>query len=381
MAPTGEWRRIEIDGGALERNLSQFAARLHGGARLLAVVKANGYGHGLVIAARAFVAGGAHMLGVHTLDEALCLREAGISDPVLILGPLRESEIGPAAHQQVEITVASVAAARAAVRAAAAGIDCRVHLKVETGVHRQGIVEGELPEALRLLDAAPDVHLVGVASHFADIEDTTDHRFAQRQEHRFDAFLAALAERGHTTLCRHMSCSAAAILWDRAQRDLVRVGIAGYGVWPSRETLVSAQAAGKNNLALEPAMTWKCRVSQVKQVPAGETVGYGCTWKAMTDTRIAVLPVGYADGYARALSGQAYVLIRGRQAPLRGRICMNLCMADVTHIEDATAGDWAVLLGRQEDERISAEQLAAYCNTIAYEVLTWPGESWRRDVV
>ncbi|MDD5718717.1 MAG: alanine racemase [Candidatus Krumholzibacteria bacterium] len=368
------WLRIEVSSLALRANLGEFRRLVQPPARLLAVVKADGYGHGLLLAARAFVAGGADWLGVHTVAEAACLRAAGITQPILVLGPANAAEAVQAADLHCDLTVGSLPALQA-VAAAGAG---RVHLKVETGVNRQGIVEGELEPALDLLAGAAGVKLVGVSSHFADIEDTTDHAFARRQQARFDAWLARLATCGYNDLIRHMTCSAAALLWTDSHRDLVRVGVSAYGIWPSRETRVAARQVGREDLLLRPALTWKTTVSQVRAVPAGETVGYGRTWLASVASRVAVLPLGYSDGYPRALSGRAHVLIRGRRAPLCGRICMNLCMADVTNIPGAVAGDEAVLLGRQGDDRITVEQMADWLGTISYEVLTLPKAAWQR---
>jgi alanine racemase len=377
------WLHIAVDRAALRHNAALFRALAPPPARLLAVVKADGYGHGIVIAARAFLDGGADLLGVHAVAEAQVLRAAGLRAPILILGPLPEPGVARARRLGCEITVGSLAGLDAAVAAAGLPGDdlLPVHLKVETGVNRQGIVEGELEAALARLAGAPGLRLSGLSSHFADIEDTTDHAFASAQMARFEAWRAALAARGHGGLEHHMSCSAAAILWPESHRALVRVGVSAYGIWPSRESRVSARGAGRGELALRPALTWTCGVSQVRTVAAGETVGYGRTWKAPVESRIAVLPVGYADGWPRALSSRAHVLLRGARAPLRGRICMNLCMADVTHIPGVAAGDRAVLLGRQGEETISAELLAEWLGTIPYEVLTLPGASWVRTAV
>ncbi len=345
---------------------------------LLAVVKADAYGHGAAIAAAAFLAGGADILGVHSLNEARVLREAGLDARLIVLGPVQTWEAAEAADLQVELTVASLAAA---AEVAAAGRPLRVHLKVETGVNRQGLVEAELAPALALLQAVQGLAVVGLSSHFADIEDTTDHAFAEAQMARFAAHRARLAELGVAAPEIHMSCSAAVLLWDRTHAGIARVGVAAYGVWPSRETRVAVRQRGRAEPQLETAITWRVRVAQVRDVPAGETVGYGRTWKAMTASRIAVLPVGYADGWPRALSGRAHVLIRGRRAPVVGRICMNLCMVDVTHVPGAEAGDQAVLLGRQGEETITVEMLADQLGTIAYEVLTLPGATWTRRAV
>lgn len=374
----GDWLRVIVDTKALRHNISRFRTLLAAETRLLAVVKSNGYGHGLLIAARAFLSGGADILGVHAWSEAECLRGAGIEAPILVLGPVDAGEAAAAAAADVEITVGSLAGLAEAAAGARPEHPLRIHLKVETGVNRQGIVESELDAALRLIDATPGLRLVALSSHYADIEDTTNHGWAEAQRERFEAWCGRLEAAGRTGLARHMSCSAAAILWSQERRDIVRVGVSAYGIWPSGETLVSARAAGRAELALRPALCWSVRVAQVREVPAGESVGYGRTWKAPVDSRIAVLPCGYADGYPRRLSNRAHVLVRGHRAPVRGRICMNLTMVDVTHVPGAAAGDAAVLLGVQGNEAVSAETLADWLDTIPYEVLTLPGASWRR---
>ena len=371
----GAWLTIEVDRSALSRNIAVFRRLVDSSARLMAVVKADAYGHGLLIASQAFLTGGADLLGVHSMAEAVRLRDGGVTAPILVLGPVNRTEAETAAGLGVEITVASLHACRVAVDC---GGPLQVHLKVETGVNRQGLVEAEIDEAVELLQTAPAIEVVGLSSHFADIEDTTEHAFAEAQMVRFAGYRDSLAAAGFDGLALHMSCSAAALLWDRSHRDIARVGISAYGVWPSKETLVSVRQRGREEVALSPAVTWRVAVSQVHRVPAGETVGYGRSWKAMTDSSIAVLPVGYSDGWPRALSGRGYVLIRGRRAPLVGRICMNLCMADVTHIPDTEAGDPAVLLGRQGEEIITPEILADLLGTIPYEVLTLPGPTWTR---
>lgn len=378
--PVGPWLTIETDRGALMDNLRAFRRHTAADSEILAVVKADAYGHGLVPAASAFLEGGAGLLGVHAMHEARALRAAGIGAPIFVLGPATAAECAQAAALDVQVTVGSLAAARAAAAVPAGGHVLKVHLKVETGVNRQGLVEGEIEAALAVLGSSPAVRLAGLSSHFADIEDTTDHAFAEAQTRRFEDWRARLATLGVSGLREHMSCSAAALLWERSHRSIVRVGIGAYGLWPSKETRVSVRQQGRPEPELRPALAWKVMISQVRDVPAGETVGYGRTWKAMTDSRIAVLPVGYADGWPRALSGRGHVLVGGRRAPLVGRICMNLCMVDVTHVPGAAAGDHAVLLGRQGDEVITAGMLADLLGTIAYEVVTLPGPGWERVI-
>ena len=371
----GAWLTLEVDTGALTHNIEEMRRLVASPVRLMAVVKAEAYGHGLLCASRAFLAGGADMLGVHTWTEARRLRQGGISAPVLILGPVDTPEAGAAADAGVEITVSSP---DALAWAAAADRDLRIHLKVETGVNRQGLTEAEIPAVRELLGQNPRLRVAGVASHFADVEDTTDHGFARRQMERFHAHRAALTDLLEPDALVHMTCSAATLLWPEIHGGMARVGVAAYGIWPSRETLVSFRESGRGPVDLRPAMTLKVRISQVRRVPAGETVGYGRSWKAMTDSTIAVLPVGYSDGLPRALGGRAHVLVGGYRAPLVGRICMNLCMADVSNIPGVRAGDPAVFLGRQGAEVITAEMLADHLGTIPYEILTLPGPTWHR---
>ena len=371
----GSWLTIEVDSGALTHNIKELRRLVASPVRLMAVVKANAYGHGLLLASRAFLAGGAEVLGVHSWSEARRLRQGGLDAPVVVLGPVSLQEAALAADAQVEFTVASLAALS---WAAACGREVNIHLKVETGVNRQGVTEGEIPQVREFLQANPQVNLVGLSSHFADIEDTTNHEFSRTQMNRFEGYRKLLEGTSADSLEVHMTCSAATLLWPEMHSGMARVGISAYGLWPSRETLVSFREMGVGNVDLRPALTWKCRISQVRQVPAGETVGYGRAWKAMTDSTIAVLPVGYSDGWPRALGGRGYVLIGGYRAPLVGRICMNLCMVDISRIPEVKAGDEAVLLGAQGSEIISPEMLADYLGTIAYEVLTLPGDTWNR---
>ena len=217
--------------------------------------------------------------------------------------------------------------------------------------------------------SSAQLELEGICTHFANIEDTTDHSFAETQIETFGRIGETLANAGFEISVRHAACSAAALLFTRTHLDLARLGISLYGLWPSRETYVACLERGKPALELRPALTWKTRVAQVKQVPEGSFIGYGCTYRATRDARIAVLPVGYYEGYGRSLSGVAHALIRGRRAPIRGRICMNMCMADVTDIEGVEQEDEVVLLGSQGDERVSAEQMASWSGTISYEVV------------
>ncbi len=333
----------------------------------MAVVKANAYGHGAIEVAEIACQAGADWLGVFSINEGLALRNAGIEAPILVLGPPEIPQIGEAVTNDLRLTVPSLAIASHIAELAPRG--AKVHLKVETGTNRLGLVEERLLSALQVLQKS-NVDIEGACTHFADIEDTTDHSFAQGQLAQFEKQLNRLKSQGAQLSIPHTACSAAAILFPQTYFKMVRVGISLYGLWPSRETLVSAQHLGRNAIEFKPVMTWKTRIAQIKQVESGAFIGYGRTFRATRPSRIAVLPVGYADGYDRHLSGCAHVLIKGMRADVRGRVCMNLMMVDVTDIEDAVPGDEVVLLGTQGDETVSAEDLAGWTGTINYEIVT-----------
>jgi alanine racemase len=368
--PPGTVTWLEIDLAALASNVRAFRGRI-GKAKLAAVVKAEAYGHGIALVAPAAVQAGASWLAVWGANEGLPLRRlAGPEVPILCLGHTPPADFEAAVAAGLRLTLYDPAAIPALGRAArAAGATARVHLKLETGTHRQGLEPDEALALARAVAAEPGVELDGLSTHFADIEDTTDHDFAEAQLDRFASGAERLAAEGFRPSVRHAACSAAAILFPATHFDLARVGIGLYGLWPSRETLVSARERVLEGFALAPVMTWKALVAQVKEVPAGGYVSYGRTWRAQRRTRIAVIPAGYFEGYPRSLSGRAHVLLHGRRAPVLGRVCMNMFMVDVTDVPEARAGDVAVLLGRSGDEVVSAESLAAWAGTIHYEIV------------
>lgn len=372
-APTAPHGRTwcEVDVARLAQNVRELRRIARNGALLAPVVKANAYGHGLLPAARAFVAGGADWLCIDSLPEAAALREAGFTLPLLVLGWVPPEALADAVRLDVRLVVYDTDTVEALSAAAvAAGRTLPVHIKLETGNNRQGLLpQGALDLAERVA-ALPGVTLEGASTHFADIEDTTDHAFATRQLARFHETTGALRAAGHALPLVHCANSAATILWPEAHFGLVRVGIAAYGMWPSTATFITAVTSHRDQVDLRPALTWKTRVAQVKTVAPGETVGYGRTYQVTHPTRLAVLPIGYYDGYDRGLSNAAHALVHGQRAPVRGRVCMNMTMIDVTDVPEARPGDEVVLLGAQGGERVRAEQLAEWTGTINYEVTT-----------
>ena len=375
---------VEIDADALAANVKalRLAAGSAGSQPLsCAMVKGNGYGHGLVIAAEAFLRGGADWLGVGEVCEAQELADAGIAAPTLAVCHVPAEQCDDAVALGMRLTVYDHDVVRAASLAASAqGTVARLHLKIETGTNRQGLSERAAEELAARIVRDPNLQLEGVSSHFADIEDTTDHDFAKSQLRRFTAATAAIrtaiasAGRDPSALLAHVSNTAAALLWPEVCGDLVRFGIGAYGMWPSKETLVSARTLGRQPVSLQPALCWKTRIVQLKDVPAGEWVGYGRTFRAVRRTRLGILPVGYYDGYDRGLSNVAEVLVGGQRARVVGRVAMNMIAIDVTDNALAEPGSEVVLLGRQigpgGGDTVSASEMAAWLGTIHYEVTT-----------
>jgi alanine racemase len=373
---------VEIERAALANNIAEFKRRLGSGPLFGAVVKSNAYGHGMIEVARIAAEASADWLCVNNAHEGARLREAGLTLPVLVMGYVALDELDVVVAHRLQPVVYNVATLdRLQAIASARQTTVPVHVKVETGTHRQGVIERDVPEFIERIRRSSALRLAGVTTHFANIEDTTNHDFAESQIGAFTRIADQIGELVSDPFLRHSACSAAVLLFNRTHSDLTRVGISLYGLWPSKETYVSCLERGKPSLLLSPVLSWKTRIAQVKQVPEGGYVGYGCTWRATRATHIAVLPVGYYEGFDRELSGLAHVLIRGKRAPVRGRICMNMCMVDVTDIPAASLEDEVVLLGRQGDERITAEQLAGWAGTISYEIVARIHPSLPRVVV
>ncbi len=367
---TGLTAWIEVSRGALARNVALFRRLLQPGTAFLAVVKANGYGHGLQQVARVCVDEGVEMLGVHTADEVVALRRAGVATPILVMGYLAPRQVAEVVDPGVHVLVSSRQVLEAlAAHSRRLGVALPVHVKVDTGTHRQGVTPEEAPDLAAAARAA-GLAVTGLATHFANIEDTTDHSYAYLQLERFRSVAAAVRDRVGAVPVLHAACSAAALLFREADFNMVRVGISLYGHWPSKETHLSwLLEHGRDAVKLEPALAWRARVGQVKDVAAGAPIGYGLTHRPTRASRIAVLPVGYAEGYSRSLSNRGRVLLHGRAAPVVGRVCMNVLMVDVTDAGRVEDGDVATLIGADGDERVTVEELAENAGTINYEVL------------
>lgn len=347
----------DIDSAAFGRNLEAVASRLPAGSRLIAVMKANAYGHGAAELARQCTPERVAMIAVVMLEEALELRRAKAKVPILILGPLTEEQIPIAAANEFAIGVPGPEELESIVRAAR-DRDVRIHLKLDSGMGRMGSVEWELPRVAELIRSAPRLRVDAIYTHFANSGDPGD-RFTEEQSARFDTLVATLRQAGITAPLHHRANSGATMRGLVSPGEYVRVGIALYG----------AEALDSGISRLEPVMRWRTEIVRLKDLPPGHAIGYGMTFVTKRPSRIATLPVGYADGYNRLLSNKGEVLIRGRRAPVVGRVSMDLVTIDVTDIPDASLGDEVVLLGPSGGEIITPEEIGGKIGTISYEVL------------
>jgi len=372
---------LEISTTAFKRNLKT-VRRLAGTRKIAAAVKANAYGHGLREIISLLAESDIEYIALHSCDEAERARRYGWNRAILMVGYLARGQLEAVFDLNLEPTVYNLETIRRLGRLSEryrAAVD--LHLKIETGTNRQGVEPARLDKFVAAVKKHPRLRLRGVSTHFANIEDTTDHSYAAGQLKLFSRAVTRLRGLGLKPKLRHTACSAALLLFDNTKFELVRPGIALYGLWPSKETYLSYRLQGGTNRILEPALSWRTRVVQVKEVPADAFIGYGCTYRTTSKTKLAVLPVGYYDGYDRGLSNLAYVLIRGRRAPVRGRICMNLMMVDITDIGGVRLEDTVTLLGTDGTEYIGADLLADWAQTVNYEIISRINERLPRVIV
>jgi len=352
----------EIRLGALRRNFRKARDLAGPGVKVLAVVKANAYGHGILRVAQEFVAEGADYLGVAVLEEGVYLRENGVEAPILVLGPASTAQIPSFIEHRLDMTLPSVEKARAISAAAvAAGKTARVHLKIDTGMERIGVhwysAEPFLEEVLGL----PGLQIEGLFSHFATAD--TDLAFAREQLGRFKRVLGLLEAKGRRPPLVHIASAAGLVNLPEARFDMVRPGILLYGYEPTP----------LRGIGVEPVMRLMSRVSYFKSIGSGSSVSYGRTWTACEDSRIATVPIGYGDGYSRALSNKGEVIIRGRRLPIVGRICMDQLMVDLGPDGEAYNGDEVLLFGVKGSDYLPVESLCEKLGTIPYEILCMIG--------
>jgi len=357
--PPGILTWVEVDLKAIAANVEAIKAFIGPEVEIIAVVKANAYGHGEVAVARTALAHGATRLAVHRMLDGVRLRQGGITAPILVLGYTPPSGLPMVIEHQLTQTVIDVPVAEAL--AALAHGPTPVHIKVDTGMSRYGLFPHQVLEFVRAVQALPHLYIEGIFSHFATA-DEADRGPMLAQWQAFQGVLQELEAAGIRIPVRHICNSAAILTLPEAHLNAVRPGLLIYGLAPTDAVPMP--------FPLQPALTLKSTVVQVKDLPAGSAIGYGRSYITPTPMRVALVPIGYGDGYHRLISNRGAVLIRGQRAPIRGRVSMDQIVVEVSAIPDVAIGDEVVVIGAQGEERIGAEEVARWAETIPYEVLT-----------
>ncbi len=356
-----------IDLDAIQKNIQQLKQKTNKKSKFMAVVKANGYGHGAVQAAQTSLKAGADWLGVSRLHEALELREAGIDSPILVFGYVHPSQAALICDLNIAVTVYDIEMANyLSLAAQKMGQTVNAHLKVDTGMGRVGMVINKnrshtlTRKDIKKIGKMPGLKLTGIYTHFA-AADSTDKTYTNAQIDVFDSLLENLKNNSVEFEVVHAANSAGIIQFPEAHYDMVRAGIAIYGLKPSTEMDLS-------EINLQPAMTLKSMVTSIKKVPKGFYVSYGMTYQTKRETTLASVPIGYADGFSRQFSSNGYMLVKGKKAPIVGRVCMDQTMIDIGDIQGVAQGDEVIIIGSQGSQIQSAEELAKKIHTINYEI-------------
>ena len=350
----------EIDLRAMRYNLRKIRKIVGKETKILGVVKADGYGHGMEEVSRAILKEGVDYLGVASLDEARQLRSTGVKSKIIVLGLILPEEAGGVLKFNVTQTVSCLNVARALSRLGQRRRkNIKVHIKIDTGMGRIGFWHEEAIGFIRKIATLENLVIDGIFTHFPSAED--DAPFTKRQIRDFNSLIKDLGSHNIDIPIKHTSNSMALVGFKEARMNMVRPGLIMYGLYPRRDLV--------KKLGLRPVLKLKTKIVHVKPVSKGRSVSYGRAYIAKKDTRIATIPLGYGDGYSRHLSNRASVLIRGRRAPIVGRVCMDMTMVDVGHIKGVRPGDEVVLIGSQGKQRIRAEELAEIIGTIPYEVV------------
>lgn len=358
---------IEIDTDAIGKNIRAIKTQIGDGVKFCAVVKSNAYGHYLHRFAKSVLEAGVDMLAVDSFIEARALREDGITAPILVLGYTLPRYYEGAAKLDIALTISSLDQLEDVRGRGVHGL--RVHIKFDTGMHRQGFQEKELTLALPVvkeLIGDGSINIMGAYSHLAAAKSRAHSEFAQMQRTRFEEMIALMQDAGVSVGIRHLAASGGTLMYPEMHYDMVRIGMACYGHYPSNEV----REIKSGDVALIPVLSWRSLVSEVKQAEKGEKVGYDGTHLLERDSILAVIPVGYWHGFDRGLGDKAEVLVRGKRARVIGRVSMDMVVVDVTDAGEVHTGDIVTLIGKDKDEEITPEGLAEHIGTTAYEILT-----------
>lgn len=353
------WLEINLD--AIAHNVRIIKQVVGKNTQIIAVVKANAYGHGAVEVSETLLENGVTMLGVGVIEEGIVLREAGIKAPILICGLTMNDQIEPLVMYNLTATVCKLKTIQTLSRIASKNKKrVRVHIKIDTGMGRLGIPSTDTLNFVKKINQMKNIEIEGIFTHFAATNEE-DRNYTRKQFEKYKKALLELERERINIPLKHVANSAAILNSSSFHLDAVRPGIIIYGLFPWPET--------KRTVQLRPTAEFKTKIVFLKEVPAGKSIGYGRTYSTTKPTRVATLPVGYADGYSWLLSNNGEVLVRGERAPIIGKICMDLCMIDVTHIGGVQIGDEVVLWGKQGSRMIPVEEVAQKIGSIVYEVI------------
>lgn len=353
--------RVEIDIDAIRHNAKQIQSKLPAGSSAMAVVKANAYGHGDILCTKTLIKSGFHIFAVSSLEEAIQLREAGITQEVFLLYGFDPNY----AQEVFEYRLKPIISSQKELEAIAALVSDKnkeysIHINVETGMGRLGFSSDQIDDLFKTLRRTPELKVEGMMTHLA-CADLENSEFTKSQMDQLAQFQNKLSELGYVIPFYHIANSALTIEGAPEDSHWIRPGLMLYGVYP--------HVRFKELIDLKPVMSLKSTIFQIRNCPEGMTLSYGATFTTPRDSQIAVIPIGYADGYPRLISNRGYVLIQGQKCQVVGRVCMDLTLVDVTDLDNPQVGDEVILMGNQGDEKIGAEDLAAWSDTISYEIL------------
>ena len=355
---------IEIDKSAIAHNYGVFRSLISKNTKLMGVVKSNAYGHNIFEFAKELEKLGTDYLAVDSVVEGMALRREGIKTPILILGYTLPEMLQNAVENNLDITVSNFEYFAELKKIKSDG-KVKIHIKVDTGMHRQGFQEGNIKKVIGEIKNNSKLEVVGLYTHFASAKNPKKLGDTHKQIEIFNKWKNALEKTGIKTLC-HTCATSGTILFPQAHFDMVRVGISLYGIWPSKETKDFA----KKKFNLKPVLSWKTIIGEINNIKKGERIGYDFTDKLKVNSKVAVLPIGYWHGYPRALSSIGEVLINGKRAKVLGRICMDIMMVDVTKIKNARVGDEVTIIGCDGQEKITVDDIASKLKASPYELVT-----------
>ncbi len=371
---------VELSSSAVKKNLSILKNFTPNNTLFCAVVKSNAYGHG--VREMVSLLESVDWFAVNSLEEGLELRELGVKKPILLLGYVPLNRLKEAIDANLKLTVYNIETVeKLSTILKTTEKKAHIHIKIETGTGRQGLTEEDIKLFIEKLKSLSNIDVEGISSHFANAEDPLNIEYSYEQIKKFKRAIDTITSKGIKPKIFHMASTAAAMLIPESRFSMVRHGIGLYGLWPSKQTHLVVSMKNPTLPNLEPVLKWKTRVIQIKNIPEGSFIGYGSTYKTTRPTRLGVLPVGYADGYSRSLSNSAYVILKGKRAPVIGRVCMNLTMIDITDIPGVKLEEEVTLLGKSGNEHLTAETMAGWARTINYEIVTKISPFLERKIV